>query len=246
MKNMPKTLVKTVCLSIALLGATAVVTTVTMPDVAYAKSSKSKGKAKGSSNKPAHAAAKAKKPYQGGNAIAVATGLHPSQLGNLNAWNNNSGNLNPNSMPGKIAEYERLVVDGYIIEQANLLLQADIDAAALIDGDFDGNPDYATSATTCVDAGGADYACDQYDIATIFPNGDPSLDLDPTNDALKSDYDALLAANSALASLADPANPTYDPTVEQGYMDSIANKDQSSNYDALRDAVIADYLATNP
>lgn len=244
MKTMPKALIKTACLSIALLGATAVVTTVMMPDVAYAKSDKAKGKGKGAAKKAEKAAkaTKTKKPYQGGNAIAVATGLHPSQLGNLNAWNNNSGNTNPNSMPGKIAEYERLVIEGYTIEQANLALQADADAAALIDNDGDGLPDYMTAT---VDCGG--YTCEQYDLTPPDANdfADP-LDYDAALAQYNADLQALTDANTALATLADPNNPTYDPTIEQDYMDLIANKDQSSNYDALRDAVIAAQTATNP
>ena len=47
MSTLPKTLIKVTCLSIALLGATAVVTTMMVPDAAYAKNDKAKDKGNG-------------------------------------------------------------------------------------------------------------------------------------------------------------------------------------------------------
>lgn len=98
MQELSKSILKAGCMSLALLGATAVVTVMIAPDTAYAGSEKSKGKAKGKGK-----AKKAKhedknnscdeKEFKGKGGVAAEIGMHPCALGNMNSLNGKSGKL---------------------------------------------------------------------------------------------------------------------------------------------------------
>ncbi len=241
MTTLPKTLMKVTCLSIALLGATAVVATMTLPDAAYAKSDKAKGKSKDKSNKgkskerskPAKPAKPVKAAATGGGCgsgsyngggVASEIGVHPCQLGNLNAWNNNSGNTNPNSMPGKLAAFEGMVAENIIFKDAISSAKANVEGATL-PADLTGY----TSTTTC----SMDGYC-TYDVT--------GLPTDPTDPAYDPNVEQLVAYNGyvdALIAAEDNfAANGHDTAAE---LDAIANKDMD---DATRQ-LIEDWIAKN-
>lgn len=243
-------IMKALCLSVALMGATAVVSTLIMPDMAVAKSDKAKGKsdkAKGKSDKAKGKSDNAKgkkptkakkaprsqsattegddsesnggkKPYQGGNKIAVALGVHPSELGNLNAWNSNDEADTSSGMPGRLAAFEDYVVWSETMGGA----QGDIDAAQVLFGD-----------PTCDAVNVAD--C-YYDAAVLFPDGIPV-----EGDAGYDDYLAMVAANDAL-DFVEASGEDYDafgPDAEMAALQDIANKDiDDSLFGAIRDWIL--------
>ncbi len=230
MFTLPKTFVKVTCLSIALLGATAVVGTMTLPDVAYAKSDKSKGKSKGKGKQNKSASAKV---YKGqGNAVALALGVHPSELGNLNAWNNNSDNMNPNSMPGKLALYEELILAGWTVEQAV------IDETGTLAGlPFPGTD---LSGYALVDANGNTY----YDIAAIDADLGGLL---PPLTLTNEEYQQILDYNSQVVVLnsAQDSFITYDYGAEETTLDDIANKPISDSlFNTIRDWIISSFTSS--
>ena len=244
-------MIKAACLSVALLGATAVVSTLMMPDIAYAKSEKAKGKSdkakgksdkakgKSKSNKPKAKSSGnkkstrseasvtdeettekgGKKPYQGGNKIAVALGVHPSELGNLNAWNSNDNADDSEGMPGRLAAFEDYVVWSEAMGGA----QADIDAAQAAFGDPTCD---AVVVTDCA-----------YDPAVVFGGVIPV-----EGDANYDDYLLLVAANDAL-NFVGTSGDDYDEfgeDAEMAALQDIANKDiDETLFATIRDWILA-------
>jgi len=240
MSTLPKTLIKVTCLSIALLGATAVVTTMMVPDAAYAKNDKAKDKGNGNGkdkSKDRSAKAKGKKAakpvkiakaggcgsreFNGNGGVAAEIGVHPCALGNLNAWNNNSGNTNPNSMPGMLAGYEGVIA-------ANLVLQQAVDDA-LFDVGLAPLPADLTpylETTTCSDDG----FC-TYDTTGLVD--DPLV--------FDEDYDLLTAYNGYVDTLITAEMTQQTQAVDERMaLEDIANKDlDDPTFNAIRNWIIA-------
>jgi hypothetical protein len=137
---------KAAMFGIAAIGATAFIASVAMPDMAFAAgkgAEKSAGKkggksdaAKGKKDRPAQSQGK-------GNAFANLMGVHPSELGALNAANANENallNASPNSRVGMIATYRDAVVAGQEMEaelEEAMLAIADMEEPTRSSGDIE-------------------------------------------------------------------------------------------------------------
>ena len=197
-------------------------------DKAKGKSGTAKSKAKKTTNKSTRATesdeaeqstASGKKPCRGGNKIAVALGVHPSELGNLNAWNSNDAADTSSGMPGRLAAFEDYVV----WSEAMGMATTDVDAAQLLFGDPTCD---AVATTDC-----------SYDLAALFPDGIPA-----DTDAAYQDYLVAVAANDAL-DFVEMSGGEYDafgPEAELAAIQDIANKPIDDDlFGAIRDWVLA-------
>jgi hypothetical protein len=242
MKGGAHGLVKVLVLTLATCGVAGNAAILTMPDVAIAKSNKQKkgaekakhGKSQKapksvgrsatpsqtSSNGASEESRSGKKPYKGGNAVAVALGVHPSELGNLNAWNGKSGASQEPGMPGRLAEFEALVRLGAEVE-AN---KSTVDLAAGVFGDAPCDP---VTPTDC-----------SYDLALLFPSGQPV-----EGDEGYEDYLIAAAANDALAFLSEQQaeGSEFGWDAEMAALADISNKPVTDNLlTAIRDWILAD------
>lgn len=232
---------KIVTVSLLTCGMMGSATIMAMPEIAAAKSEKAqKGgkkakqrqskKSKGQAKKVARsvqaptAEAEAelgggKKAYRGGNAIAVALGVHPSELGNLNAWNNNSVGDMGDGMPKRLAEFEAFVLWSAENEENQSLAET----AAELFGDPACDPIVPTKCA--------------YDLAELFPIAQP-VEGDPDYE----DFLAVLAGNDALELLAEQQldGTEYGPEAELAALNDIANKEISDGlFSAIRDWILA-------
>lgn len=226
-------LMTTACLSLALAGPAALAVTLATPGIAVAKDHKDKGKPdkpRGRARAEAKKAAKQTRvkadsagggcksgSYSGGG-VAGEIGVHPCQLGNLNAWNGKSGNADPNSMPGRLDGFEQIVAE-------NLALEAAVNDALLAVAVAPLPADTAGYGQT--DACSADRYC-TYDLSTVVD--------DPLNPDDDGDYDLLAAYNGYVDALIAAEGDYADNAVdERATLAGIANKDiDDATFDAIR------------
>lgn len=201
-------LLKATCLSLATLGATSFVITMAVPDYAYAKGAK-KGKKPSKSNRGKSGNSRGSNGNgQRGNVAAQELGVHPSDLGALNAANANwhaLENASPDSRVGKIAIYRDAVLAGQ---------QIDADLAAVQEILALGAP--ARTSSEIYDQAVTDGIIIEGEDLT----GDP-------------EYDAALAYEKALIDEALLIQQQLDqPELETSLLEDAANKDVTPEVEA--------------
>lgn len=274
MKKMSLQVLKACSLSVALLGSVAIVAAVSMPDVAYAKSGNDNGNGggngggNGKSDKSGGGNGKSDKSDKkaGGDAakskakakakpkkkdLAEELGVHPSELGALNAAHANPKafeNASPNSRVGRIAAYRDAVIAGEELKaelaekeaalagmtppaRTSAEVQTDLDLAA---------QETATAAGTVSDLEDALAAADPTDTAAV---AQIEADLADARTTLAEAEAAEATLNTELADAvayetleADVADLTQQveeqPALERSLLEAAANKEVTDEVEA--------------
>lgn len=270
---------KACTLSVALLGSAAVVAAVSLPDVAFAKSGNDNGggngggNGKGGGNGNADKADKKKSDGNGSSAktktkekaktkakakskpkkkdLAEELGVHPSELGALNAAHANANafkNASPNSRVGRIAAYRNAVLAGELLAEELELKEAELAAlpvparpssevkteldlaaqeTATAEGIVNGLEDALAAAdptdTALIDQIETDLAAARTDLAAA----------EQTEAALQGEYDSALAYETVEADVAELTQQVEDqPELERSLLEAAANKEVTDEVEA--------------
>ena len=296
MKKTSLQFLKACSLSVALLGSVAIVTSIAMPDVAYAKSGNGNGggngggndngngngNGNGKSDKSGGGKAEKSTKKSGGDTSAVkkkktkktATvvepeveveakpkkkdiagelGVHPSELGALNAAHANENalkNASPNSRVGRIAAYRDAVLAGEGLE--GTLTEKEAALAELTEptrgsGDVKTELDLATEETGAAAdeverlegelalAGGSDPVIE----AELEAARDTLADAQEAELALQGEYDNALAYETLEDEIADLEQQIEDqPELERSLLEAAANKPVTDEVEAAVKALL--------
>jgi hypothetical protein len=274
MKKTSLQILKACSLSVALLGSVAIVAAVSVPDVAFAKSGndngggngnggghgkpdksdkksgsdKSKAKVKAKSKEKSKSAAKAKpkKPD-----LAEELGVHPSELGALNAAHaspNAFANASPNSRVGRIAAYRDAVIAGEELEAALAEKQAQLDGltapsrgSAEVQGLLDlamEETDTAASNVSALETALSE--ADPTDLATVtqiqtdLASARTSLaEAEAAEAALADELADTVAYETLSGEVADLTQQVEDqPELERSLLEAAANKEVTDEVEA--------------
>jgi hypothetical protein len=275
MKKTSLQILKACSLSVALLGSVAIVAAVSVPDVAFAKSGNDNGGGNGNggghgkpdksdkksgsdkfkakktkSKEKSTTAAKTKaKPKKAD--LAEELGVHPSELGALNAAHANPNafaNASPNSRVGRIAAYRDAVIAGEELEAALAEKQAQLDgltAPTRSSADVQGLLDLAmeeteTAASNVSALETALTEADPTDLATIgqietdLANARTSLaEAEAAEAALANELADTVAYETLSGEVADLTQQVEDqPELERSLLEAAANKEVTDEVEA--------------